>query len=177
MSFTVTATGLFEGFVHCCRSLVSFPDLIINPNIRYPVGRVSSGGVPAVPPTGAATIMSVRLEEEDLANIKIHVLILKRNELVENVDPRRYLTFLRSKYVIDERDCDEIKEVRSRQASAEVFLDILRRKGSTGYDEFCNALAYDKTQVFLLTAMTKTLELLKAKVLDNKAKGITRTRV
>ena len=114
-------------------------------------------------------IMSVQLEEKDLNEIKQKVLVHLRKELVDNVDPRRYMTFLRSKFVLDERDCDEIKSGPSRHASAEKFFDLLAKKGPTGYDEFCNALFYDKTQLFLLTSMSTTLQLLKAKT--KKAKG------
>lgn len=110
------------------------------------------------------------LEESDLESIKYNVLVHQRRQLVDNVDPRRFLTYLRSKFVIDERDCDEIRSTRSRSASVEVFLDILATKGQQGYDEFCNAILHDQTQVFLLTSMNQTLEILKAKVLEHKQK-------
>ena len=112
----------------------------------------------------------VLLEESDLESIKYNVLVHLRRQLVENVDPRRFLTFLRSKYVIDERESDEIRSMRSRPASAEVFLDILATKGQEGYDEFCQAILHDQTQTFLLTSMNKTLEILKARVLEHKQK-------
>ena len=119
------------------------------------------------------SIMSGQLDEKDLNGIKQNVLVHLRQELVDNVDPRRYMTFLRSKYVLDERDCDVIKSTPSRHASAEKFFDLLAKKGSSGYDEFCNALLYDKTQVFLLTSMNTTLQILKAKTKNlKKAKGI-----
>lgn len=108
------------------------------------------------------------LSEEDLAKIKACVLLHKRRELVENVDPRNHLTYLRSKLILDERDCDEIKSARSRQGSAEIFLDILARKGPAGYDEFCKSLLYDETQLFLHTSLTQALSLLRAKVLEDK---------
>lgn len=113
--------------------------------------------------------MSIQLDEKDLAVIKQNVLVHLRKELVDNVDPRRYMTFLRSNYVLDERDCDEIKSGPSRHASAEKFFDLLAKKGPKGYDEFCNALMYDKTQLFLLTSMNTTLQILKDKT--KKAKG------
>ena len=110
------------------------------------------------------------LDEEDLKRIKAQVLVHMRRDLVKNIDARRLLTFLRSKYVLDERDCDEIKNKPSREACTEVFIDILSRKGPRGYDEFCSAILHDKTQTFLLTAMNKTLEVMKARVLELKTK-------
>ena len=121
----------------------------------------------AGPDLSAAPVL---LEESDLESIKYNVLVHLRRQLVENVDPRRFLTFLRSKYVIDERESDEIRSMRSRSASAEVFLDILATKGQEGYDEFCQAILHDQTQTFLLTSMNKTLEILKARVLEHKQK-------
>lgn len=108
------------------------------------------------------------LNEEDLKRIKAQVLVQMRRDLVKNIDARRLLTYLRSKYILDERDCDEIKSKSSREASTEVFIDILSRKGPRGYDEFCSAILHDRTQTFLLTAMNKTLEVMKAKVLELK---------
>ena len=108
------------------------------------------------------------LNEEDLKRIKAHVLVQMRRDLVKNIDARRLLTYLRSKYILDECDCDEIKSKPSREASTEVFIDILSRKGPRAYDEFCSAILHDKTQTFLLTAMNKTLEVMKAKVLELK---------
>lgn len=115
--------------------------------------------------------MATSTTEEDLREIKAQVLIYLRAKLVENVDPGRYVTHLRSRFVLDERDCDEIKNTRSRAASAEAFLDILGRKGSPAYDEFCKALLKDGTQIFLLEAMNKVLQVLRQKVAEEKIKG------
>lgn len=110
----------------------------------------------------------VVLVEQELSSIKLAVLDLIRTEIVSNVEPRRHFTYLRSRNVLDERDCDEIKAIPSRAASAEKFLDILMKKGSKGYDEFCKALMYDQTQTFLLTKMSMKLDVLRAKVLEHK---------
>ena len=109
---------------------------------------------------------AMSLDEEDLKRIKAQVLVQMRRDLVKNIDARRLLTYLRSTYVLDERDCDEIKSKPSREACTEVFIDILSRKGPRGYDEFCNAILHDRTQTFLLTGMNKTLEVMKAKVME-----------
>ncbi len=108
------------------------------------------------------------LSDKDLEQIKAGVLECKRRELVEKVDPTRHLSYLRGKFILNERDCDEIKSARSRQASMEVFLDIIVRKGSVGYDEFCNALIHEQTQIFLLTSLNNALQVLRAKVIQSK---------
>ena len=89
---------------------------------------------------------SVELELEDLELIKKSVLVHHRKLLVDSIDPSNHLAYLRSKFVLDERDADEIGAPPSRSARCETFLDKLGRKGSVGYDEFCNSLLRDRTQ-------------------------------
>lgn len=108
------------------------------------------------------------LTEDDLIKVKRTVLAAARKELVRNVDPSRHFTFLRSRLILDERDCDEMRSATSRIASAEMFVDILIRKGASGYDEFCDALLYEKTQLFLLNHLNRTFEVLKSKVKEHK---------
>lgn len=108
------------------------------------------------------------LTEEELVRIKKMVLTAARKEMVRNVDPQRHFTFLRAKLVLDERDCEEISAAKSRIASAELFVDILLRKGPNGYDHFCGALMYEKTQLFLLEHLNRTFEILKSKVKTHK---------
>ena len=114
------------------------------------------------------TLSHVRVEQEELEAIKQTVLTRLRRILVDSVDPANHLSYLRSKFVFTERDAEEISAPPSRSARAEVFLDKLSRKGSQGYDEFQNSLCRDRTQMFLLTSMTKTFELLKHKLRDFK---------
>ena len=111
---------------------------------------------------------NVRVEQEELEAIKKSVLTSSRRFLVDNIDPVYHLSYLRSKFVFSERDAEEVNAPSSRSARAEVFLDILSRKGSVAYDEFQNSLCRDRTQLFLLTSMTKTLELLRHKVKEFK---------
>ena len=118
-----------------------------------------------------AVRVDVSLSEQDLVHIKQTVLTLERQEISRNIDPRRFFAHLRAKFVFDERDCDEICNCPSRIASAELFVDILKRKGARGYDEFCIALMRDQTQTFLLQHMNKTLELLRSKVMERKGEG------
>lgn len=116
----------------------------------------------------------VRIEQEELETIKKSVLTSSRGFLVDAIDPATHLSYLRSKFIFDEREAEEICAPPSRSARAEVFLDKLVRKGSLGYDEFQNSLCRDKTQLFLLTHMTKKLELLKHRVKEFKSKSIHR---
>ena len=112
----------------------------------------------------------VRIEQDELETIKRSVLIKSRRLLVDSIDPANHVSYLRSKFIFSERDAEEIDAPPTRSAKAEVFLDKLNRKGSQAYDEFQNSLCRDKTQLFLLTHMTKTLELLKHRVRDFKGK-------
>lgn len=116
----------------------------------------------------------VRIEQEELETIKKSVLTSSRGFLVDSIDPANHLSYLRSKFIFDEREAEEICAQPSRSARAEVFLDKLGRKGSLGYDEFQNSLCRDKTQLFLLTHMTKKLELLKHRVREFKGKLVHR---
>ena len=113
----------------------------------------------------------VRVEQHELEMIKKTVLTSSRKLLVDSLDPTSHLSYLRSKFVFDERDAEEINAPASRSAKAEVFLDKLSRKGPLAYDEFENSLCRDRTQLFLLTHMTTTLELVKHKVREYKGKS------
>ena len=112
----------------------------------------------------------VRIEQEELETIKHTVLTRSRRLLVDSIDPANHVSYLRSKFIFSERDAEEINAPPSRSARAELFLDKLSHKGSQAYDEFQNSLCRDKTQLFLLTHMTKTLELLKHRLRDFKGK-------
>jgi hypothetical protein len=112
--------------------------------------------------------VEVRIEQEELDAIKRSVLTSSRRLLVDSLDPANHLSYLRSKFVMTERDAEEINAPASRSARVEVFLDKLSLKGSEAYDEFQNSLCRDRTQLFILTSMTKTLELLKHKVREFK---------
>lgn len=112
----------------------------------------------------------IRIEQEELDAIKKSVLTSSRSLLVDSLDPANHLTYLRSKFVLTERDAEEIAAPASRSARVEVFLDKLSLKGAEAYDEFQNSLIRDKTQLFILTSMTKKLELLRHRVRDFKSK-------
>ena len=102
--------------------------------------------------------------DEDLAELKRYVLEAMRSTLVKNVDPTKFIPFLRSKFVLDARESAEIKSCCSNKSifeGAEKLIDVLCTKGANGYDAFCQALFHDRTQVFLLTALNQKLELVR----------------
>lgn len=99
-------------------------------------------------------------DEDDLAGIKRLVLESMRETLVKNIDPSKFLPYLRSKFVIDARESAIIKSCCSKSVfdGAEKFIDVLCTKGSKGYDCFCQYIIKDETQVHLLKALNKRLE-------------------
>lgn len=101
--------------------------------------------------------------EQDLSLLKRCVLNSMRNTLVQNIDPTKFLPFLRSKFVLNDRENAEIKSCCSRSVydGADKLIDILCTKGTRGYDIFCEALHQDQTQLFLLTGLNKRLESLR----------------
>lgn len=107
--------------------------------------------------------MAIPGVQEDLAELKCFVLESMRDTLVKNVDPTKFLPFLRSKFVLSGRESDTIKSCCSKSVydGADKLIDVLCTKGAKGYDVFCDAIVHDKTQVFLLTALNKRLEFVK----------------
>lgn len=99
-------------------------------------------------------------EEEDLADLKCLVLESTREILVKDIDPTKFLPYLRSKFVIDAKENAIIKSCCSRSVheGAEKFIDVLCTKGSKGYDQFCVALVRDETQLHILKRLNKRLE-------------------
>lgn len=109
--------------------------------------------------------------EDDLAELKCIVLESMRETLVKNVDPTKFLPFLRSRFVLDARESDIIKSSCSRSVfeGADKLVDVLCTKGAKGYDVFCKAILHDETQLFLLKALNKRLELAKHKKMEQEA--------
>ena len=99
-------------------------------------------------------------EEDDLADLKCLVLKSMREILVRDIDPSKFLPYLRSKFVIDGRESATIKSCCSKSVydGAEKFIDVLCTKGSKGYDQFCVAIMRDETQLHILKHLNKRLE-------------------
>ena len=101
--------------------------------------------------------------DRDMAALKKLVLESMRSTLVENVDPTTFLPFLRSKFVVSDRENAEIKSCCSRSVydGADKLVDVLCTKGARGYDLLCEAIHQDQTQLYLLTQMNVKLEKLR----------------
>ena len=78
--------------------------------------------------------------------------------LSRNLEPRRHYAFLRSAAVLDSEDQETIDCQTTRKQRAITFVDIVRRKGPRAYDALCASLEQEKTQLFLLTQLNKSLE-------------------
>ena len=97
-------------------------------------------------------------QEDELATIHKSVLTIKcRMLLTENIEPDRFFPHLRAKQVLNESDADEIKAEKTRRDRASKFIDILSRKGSKAYNEFCKALLKDRSQLFIVKAMNEAV--------------------
>lgn len=60
---------------------------------------------------------------------------------------------------MDENDCEEIAAKTTRRKKAELFLDILRTKGESGFDYFCESfIVCGKTQLHLLNGILDAYE-------------------
>ena len=95
----------------------------------------------------------VRISDEDLYLLKQNVLGCLRTKLVENIDPQAHFPYLKTKNVLSGSDCDEINAQVTRIAKADRFVDIISRRGPNAYDQLCESLRRDGTQIFLLKAM------------------------
>ena len=115
------------------------------------------------PSRTAATVPAHPAQGQDLAALKRCVLDSMRDTLVQNVDPTKFLPFLRSRFVLNDRESAEIKSCCSKSVfeGADKLVDVLCTKGAKGYDIFCEAILLDQTQVFLLTGLNRRLEYLR----------------
>lgn len=80
----------------------------------------------------------------------IQILEEKRDVLCKYMNPERYMDHLRSKFVINEEDKEEIEYEKTRRKRASVMIDILLRKGGGAYDVFVSAIQMDRTQTELV---------------------------
>lgn len=96
-------------------------------------------------------------------SIKREILLEMREELVRNIMPDKFFSYLRSKGVLDIDDCDIINSEKTRRKRAECFLDILESKGPEGFRYFCDFIRENKTQLYLLK---KIMDLFEEKIKD-----------
>ena len=72
----------------------------------------------------------------------IHTLESHHLEIVRSLDlDRQYiLSHLRSKFILDDEDCQLIRSGTTRQQQASKFIDVLLTKGPQGFFYFVEAL-------------------------------------
>ena len=70
--------------------------------------------------------------------------------LLSNIPLPLYLTsYLRSKLVLDEEDCERILNTgTTRQQKASIFLDVIKRKGAEGMKHFMDALQFENPALY-----------------------------
>jgi len=78
--------------------------------------------------------------------------------LCENIDPRRHYCYLRSKLILSSDDQERIDSGQTRRDRACRLIDILITKGPTAFDELCDSIREERTQIFLLELLHKALE-------------------
>jgi len=79
--------------------------------------------------------------------------------LSRNLEPRRHFGYLRSASVLNCEDQESIDNQQlTRKQRAIKLIDILRTKGPAAFDALCRSLEQDRTQLFLLTELNKSLE-------------------
>jgi len=79
--------------------------------------------------------------------------------LSANLEPRRHYGCLRSASVLNSEDQETIDNQQlTRRQRAIKLIDVLRTKGPTAFDALCRSLEQDRTQLFLLTQLNKSLE-------------------
>jgi len=79
--------------------------------------------------------------------------LIERNHLdvVNNLDLNRQFIFsyLRSKNVIDEEDCEIIlNTAKTKKQKVSIFLDVIKRKGNSGMKHFVDALEFEHPQLY-----------------------------
>lgn len=110
--------------------------------------------------------MAEASQDDARLNIKREILEDLREKLVRDLQPENFFSFLRSKRVLDEDDCDEIVIKGTRKKKAEAFLDLLGKKGHLGFDYFCEAFVVaQKTQPHLFNQLLDAFE---DKIYDNQ---------
>lgn len=109
------------------------------------------------------------LSEEEVSrifhSIKLEVLEEKRDSLTRSLDAEKYLAHLRSKRILDRDDEQVIKSKVTGREKAETLLDMLAKGDPIAFDELCEALLKNKTQIHLLQMLLDSFE---EKITDSK---------
>ena len=87
------------------------------------------------------------------------VLVDNMDLLSKNLEPRRHYGYLRSATVLNVEDQETIDNPHLTRSQRTIrLIDIIRTKGPRAFDALCESLEQDKTQVFLLSELHKSLE-------------------
>ena len=105
-----------------------------------------------------STKMDTAEISEIFHNIKLEVLEEKRDSLTKSLDAEKYLAHLRSKRIIDRDDEQIIKSKVTGREKAETLLDMLAKGDPIAFDELCEALLKNKTQIHLLQMLLDNFE-------------------
>ena len=100
--------------------------------------------------------------------LKREALVDLRNELVKNIEPSKFHSYLISKKVFDTDDEDKINSMKTRRARAETFLNILSCKGGYGFDMLCEVLLESAGQLYLLRHLLECFDKKRFSVANNK---------
>ena len=91
--------------------------------------------------------------------------------LCQNLTPSDHFPYLRQCRILSLEDTEIIAhEITSVQKSGK-FIDILLTKGPCGFDEFCESLRNNRTQLHLLASLNQALELGRSEILGMYSGG------
>lgn len=103
--------------------------------------------------------MAAYIPDEDVYwSLKLEILQEMRAVLVQNLAPEKFFAYFRSRRIFDADDCDMIDAERLKRKKGEMFLDILESKGPNAFNEFCNFIRDNKTQVWILKKINESFE-------------------
>eukprot|EP00118_Oscarella_pearsei_P022853 m.267595 g.267595 ORF g.267595 m.267595 type:complete len:152 (+) comp40518_c0_seq7:131-586(+) len=108
------------------------------------------------------------IDQEEIIRIQKTVLLNLRTSLVRDLDSTRYIAYLRQERIFDEDDDDSVRSPSVRRRQNEIFLDIIGRRGSKGFEEFCRALLEERTQSFLADRIAIEFDKVKAEHLRER---------
>ena len=116
-----------------------------------------------------------KMDDEELEELyltwKSEVLKELRPFLVDNLEPQKLFAYLRSCQVLDSDDQEDIEAERTRRRKNERLLDHIKNRGADGFDNLCEAIRRNTTQLFILR---KILNLFQKKK-DNCTGSLTET--
>ena len=117
-----------------------------------------------------------KMDDEELEELyltwKSEVLKELRPFLVDNLEPQKLFAYLRSCQVLDSDDQEDIEAERTRRRKNERLLDHIKNRGADGFDNLCEAIRRNTTQLFILR---KILNLFQKKK-DNCSGSLTETQ-